>query len=75
MGPFWISVKFLAWGPTPPAEGEHRATPREPEEADTSPAFGLSLNGPLRETGAREFARPADSLAPVGSEDEEGGFS
>jgi hypothetical protein len=70
MGLFWISIKFLAWG-----LGGHRATPSEPEEAGISPASGLSLNRPLREIGAGGFARPAGSLAPIGSEDEDDGFS
>lgn len=75
MGLFWISVKFLAWGLSPPAEGEHKATPSQPEEANTSPASGLSLNQLLRQIEAGEFARPAGSLAPSGSEVEVDGFS
>ena len=75
MGLFWISVKFVAWGLSPRAEGEHRATPSEHEEAGISPASGLSLNRPLREIGAGEFVGPTGSLAPSESEDEDDGFS
>jgi hypothetical protein len=75
MGLFRISVKFLAWGLCLPGEETHRPTPREPEEADSSPVSGQSLNRPLREIGAVEFAGPTGSLAPSGSEDEDDDFS
>ena len=48
MGPFLISVKFLAWGLCPPGEGSHRPTPREPEKGYVPPMSGQLSNRPLR---------------------------